>query len=295
MPDKITTSLPGSAQEYVDQLKHEVAAAQQALDKANAEYNAKLSAFNKAAAWETQLKKCVDALGKTDLLSKELDTLLIVAKGEIQKVGQVAECAVIAFRHMLNDVETVATCIEKYKCDLKFLIGCFPKGPNSGIADKDPLVEAFNKLLAGLEDALKCALQLLVDMLSVYENGNMLWKGLSSETPNGSAQPASGLYTYVSDIKNNFNGNAAKPDCSAYKDADCNKPAFPLKDHGNALLIDITTDYNTAHTTLYGTNGSGGLRKDVEDLLFKKNQAQTCYDALKSAYEAALAAKNGKK
>jgi hypothetical protein len=209
----------------------------------------------------------------------------------------VAECAVVAFRHMLNDVKTVAKCIEAFKCDLKYLIGCFPSGSNSGIADKDPLTEAFNRLLAGLEDALKCALTMLKDMLTVFENGNMLWKGLNSETPSGGTDSASGLYTFVVEIQKNYNGAASKPVCNIadYAGAECDKPAFPLKDKGNAVMTDLGTKHKTAETVLYGATGNAGLRKDVEELLFKKNQAQTCYDALKSAYEAALAAKNGKK
>lgn len=290
--DKTLATMPDAGQLYVDRLKARFEEAKQELDKAKANYDACLSEFNKAVAWEAQLRKCLDALNQTDLLSDQLDTLLTNAKNQVEKVGRVAECSVTAFRHMLNDLQTVSCCIEQYKKYVFELIGKIPKGPNSGISDKDPLIESFNKLLAGLEEAFKCAIQLIKDMLVVLQNGEMLWKGLYI-LPNanqGVKNPS--LYGFIADIQAEFNSDEGQPVCDAteFPGSSCSKPRFPLRDKGNAFLLGLESEQQAAWKKLYDSTNPNNLRDLLEKALQAKNQAQTCYDAVKAAYEAALAA-----
>ncbi len=288
--DKTLATMPDAGQLYVDKLKIRFEEAKQELDKAKATYDACLSEFNKAVAWEAQLRKCLDALNQTDLLSSQLNALLSNAKNQVEKVGLVSECSVVAFRHMLNDLKTVSCCIEQYRNYVLNLLNTFPKGPNSGIADKDPLVDSFNKLLAGLEEAFKCAIQLVKDMLVVLQNGEILWKGLYILPNSNQDVKNPSLLGLIADIQAEFNGDKGQPVCDAaeFPGSACDKPSFPLRDKGNAFLLSLEADQQAAWDKLY--EGTNSLRAKLDGALQAKNQAQTCYDALQAAYQAALAA-----
>ncbi|MCB0575233.1 MAG: hypothetical protein KDC61_11790 [Saprospiraceae bacterium] len=288
--DKILATMPDAGQLYVNSLKDSLDNAKQALDKKKADYDALLSEFKKAVSWESQLRKCLDAVKQTDLLSAELDNLLKNAKKQVEKVGQVSQCSVVAFRHMMNDLVTVSCCIEKYRNYINGLFSAFPKGPNSNISDKDPLVESFNKLLTGLEDAYKCAVQLIKDMLLVLQNGEMLWKGLYllPQPTQGVKDPS--LLNFLDDILNEFNDDKGQPACDAaeFLGSSCSKPSFPLSDNNNAFLKSLEDEQKAAWNKLY--TGTNSIRSQLENTLQAKNQAQTCYDAINTAYQAALAA-----
>jgi hypothetical protein len=288
--NKPLATTPDAGQLYVDKLKNRFEEAKQELDKAKANYNACLSEFNKSVAWEAQLRKCLDAINQTDLLSDQLNKLLINATNQVEKVGKVSECSVNAFRHMLNDLKNVSCCIEQYRNYVLNLLNTFPKGPNSNIPDKDPLVESFNKLLAGLEEAFKYAIQLVKDMLLVLQNGEMLWKGLYTLPNNNQDVKNPSLFSFIFDIQSEFKGDEGQPVCDAteFPGSSCSKPNFPLRDNGNEFLLSLETGQKAAWEKLY--KGSDSLRARLESALQAKNQAQTCYDAIQTAFQAALAA-----
>ncbi len=268
-PANMATS-PDSAQAYIDSLGKQLANAKLDLDKALALQASAQLEHAKTQAWKTLICACHDALEQTNLQASLLIDQLATAKTQAELVGKGADFGAQAFLHLLSDLKMVACCIES----LKSKVPAGNKTPGNAVSD------ACEKLAAALADAMKCAEAVIKAMLETYEKGQKLLKGVGDP----------GLYKSLCIVHDHFTAPGPTPDHTTCADcSDAEKPVFPLDEKQPGFYKDVADGCAQADIDL------AAALLALQAAQKEKNKQQTCYDALKAAYDAAVAAKACKK
>jgi hypothetical protein len=262
---------PDDAQEYICELEEQLNDAKLALDLSKATLDSYQQEYTRTNNWLIQLKLYCDAISKTDDLARGLKVQLENTLNQTKIAGDVTCYAVDAYRWMLLDLETVAKCTEALKIYIKELMDTFP----TTLDAKDPVREAYQKLLDCLSAAMLQIAEALALLLAALEKVELLWKGVGDP----------GLSKYLSQLAEYFCTATPKPEYYPPCEYNCDKPIFPLSDNKN-------TYYTTTMDACESVAGDlAELKTALDEAQRDKNTKQTCYDALKAALTAAQAAK----
>ncbi len=274
---KETSAREGTAQAYIKDLEQQKKWAELLYKEASSKAIKAQKDYDRALAWETLLKECWANIQATDHLAESLCVSLQQSIIQSVNVKDMAECTVEAFKNMVNDVKTLAKCLEALKAYTDQLKACL-----STMDPADPLMAGLTDLIKTIDAAYECAKEVLTEMLQVLKDA----QGIYSQI-----KPNFGLEEILRDMETSFKKGTKKP----YYDyagswSPCPepiKPAWPLKDHKDTYYEAIKADLGVVQACLYDARG---LREIMNNETQSANEALSCFNSLEAALKAAQTA-----
>lgn len=274
---KATSAREGTAQAYINDLEQQKKYAKLIYDQASAKAIKAQKDYNSALSWETLLKECWANIQATDRLAENLCFSFDQAITQSVKVKDMAECTVEAFKNMVNDVKTLAKCLEALKAYADQLKSCL-----STMDPADPLMAGLADLIKTIDAAYECAKAVLTEMLQVLKDAQTIFSQL---------KPDFGLEETLREMESSFKKGIRK-DYYDYSGtwSPCPepvKPAFPLKGFKGGYYEMLSDDLSDVTACLYDLRG---LRDIMNDETKAANEALACLNSLEAALTAANAA-----
>lgn len=262
-----------SVQEYIDRLKQDLAAATAALAQAEALEIQKKLDLDKKTTWSTLLKRVLDLLKATNQLGMEYIRTVQRVRKQAEKIGENAELGIEAMEILICQAKKLTDCTEVLKSLVKILLDRI----NCSITPKENGIMAnLNALKTAVDDALISVTNVVTTLLDALKAQEELWVSISGDR--GLVYQLNGLSEHMLQGK--------KPDledCVSCKPKQT--PLFPMDDPDCDFYSQTEEQYEKVQEQI------AELQEEVEEATCKRETAQAKKNALKTAHDAAIAAK----
>jgi hypothetical protein len=262
-----------SVQEYIDRLKQDHALATAALLLAEAQENQKKTELEKKQLWSNLLKKVLDLLKGTNQLAMEYIRTVQRVRRQAEKIGENAELGLEAMEILICQAKKLTDCTEVLKSLVKILLDRI----NCSITPKENGIMAnLNALKTAVDEALTSVKNVVSSLLDALKAQEELWVSIAGDR--GLVYQLNGLSEHMLQGK--------KPDledCVSCKPKQT--PLFPMDDPDCDFYSQTEDQYEKVQEQI------AQLQEELEEATCRRETAQAKKNALKTALDAAIAAK----
>ncbi|MCW3464564.1 hypothetical protein [Chitinophaga nivalis] len=264
-----------TVQQYIDRLLQEYTEAARELTNAKAEELKKQGELDKNKKWAGVLSNMFSLISETNRLGVIYMGTLERTRKQNEKLGHNASLSVDAIKILLCETRKVLDCTEVFKGLIKTLsdrIDC--KIPSKGT---NSIMAVLAALKTAVEEALTAVKEVVNALLAVYHLEEELLEQIAGER--GLLYQVTGMYILLTD--------GVKPDLEAC--ASCHprkKPIFPMDANTCDFYTHTKEEYERVIALLKE------IQRELDLASCRREFAQAKNDALKNAYDAAIAAKS---